>query len=239
VPDSVVLIVALLTFARASLPWRLGITGVALGLLFAAAVLLLFRAHIWIPLLVPGTGLVVLGLVHGGSAYLREERERHRLRCTFERYGAPSVVEEILADPADAEGMLRGRLLPATILFSDLKGFTQLTNRRSRSGEIELHVRQLNQYLAAMVEVITALGGTIDKFIGDAVMAVFGSPLGRGPRQEAASAAQCALAMGQRLGQLNESWRRQGITALANGVGLARGLCWPARLVVRSGWISL
>ncbi len=218
-----VLAAALLTFARASLRWRLGVTLVALGLLFGAALLLLFSLHTWLPLLVPATGLVTLGLVHGGAAYLNEERERRRLRRTFERYVAPSVVAEILADPAAAEGMLRGRLLPVTILFSDLKGFTQLTNRRSRSGEIELHVRQLNQYLAAMVEVITAHGGTIDKFIGDAVMAVFGSPLSRGVAAEAEAAVRCALAMRQTLQRLNRQWAEEGSCGLDSGIGLASG----------------
>jgi len=220
---AVVLIVALLTFARASLRWRLGITGAALGLLFGAAVLLLFWIHTWIPLLVPAAALAVLGLVHGGSAYLSEERERRRLRRTFERYVAPSVVAEILENPADVEGMLRGRLLPVTILFTDLKGFTQLTNRRSRSGEIELHVRQLNQYLAAMVEVITAHGGTIDKFIGDAVMAVFGSPLSRGVAAEAQAAVRCAQAMRHTLRSLNQQWAAEGCTGLDSGIGLASG----------------
>jgi len=110
-----------------------------------------------------------------------------------------------------------------TVLFSDLKGFTELTRRRSAAGETEVHVRQLNTYLGAMVEVITAHGGTVDKFIGDAVMAVFGSPVGRGVEQEAAAAVRCALAMRVRLDSLNASWREQGLDPLASGVGLASG----------------
>jgi adenylate cyclase len=74
-----------------------------------------------------------------------------------------------------------------------------------------------------MVEVITAHGGTIDKFIGDAVMAVFGSPVGRGEREEALAALRCALAMRQRLEQLNAEWREEGIETLASGIGMASG----------------
>jgi adenylate cyclase len=137
------------------------------------------------------------------------------------------VVAEILADPESAQGILRGRVLEVTVLFSDLQGFTQLTRRRSAAGQSELHVRQLNQYLGAMVEVITAHGGTVDKFIGDAVMAVFGSPVGRGPAREAEAAVRCALAMAERLRQLNEGWSRpergEALEPLANGVGLASG----------------
>ena len=217
-----------LALARRPLVWRLAVVGAALALQLLAAVLALQLNHRWIPLLAPASGLVLLALLHGGNAYLLEGRERRRLRQTFERYVAPSVVAEILADPESARGMLRGRVLEVTVLFSDLKGFTELTRRRSAAGESERHVRQLNTYLGAMVAVISAHGGTIDKFIGDAVMAVFGSPLGRGPRYEAAAALRCALAMGERLRQLNEEWRLQGAEVageepLASGVGLASG----------------
>ena len=217
-----------LALARRPLVWRLGVVGAALALQLLAAVLALQLNHRWIPLLAPASGLVLLALLHGGNAYLLEGRERRRLRQTFERYVAPSVVAEILADPESARGMLRGRVLEVTVLFSDLKGFTELTRRRSAAGESERHVRQLNTYLGAMVAVISAHGGTIDKFIGDAVMAVFGSPLGRGPRYEAAAALRCALAMGERLRQLNQEWQLQegdaaGEEPLASGVGLASG----------------
>ena len=212
-----------LALVRSSLPWRLGVVAAVLAGQVLAAWLMLSSQQRWLPLLSPASGLVLLGLIYGGDAYLREGRERRRLRRTFERYVAPSVVAEILADPAAAQGILRGRVRKVTVLFSDLKGFTELTRRRSAAGETEVHVRQLNTYLGAMVEVITAQGGTVDKFIGDAVMAVFGSPVGRGVEQEAAAAVRCALAMRVRLDSLNASWREQGLDPLASGVGLASG----------------
>lgn len=228
---AVPLLAAALALSRRRLSWRLGVVLTLLVLQLLAALLALQMANRWIPLLAPGSALVVLGLLIGGQAYLREGRERRRLRRTFERYVAPSVVAEILADPASAQGILRGRVLEVTVLFCDLQGFTALTRRRSAAGESELHVRQLNTYLGAMVEVIVAHGGTIDKFIGDAVMAVFGSPLGRGAEHEAQAAARCALAMGQRLQELNRAWREgadtpdgtEALTPLANGIGLASG----------------
>jgi adenylate cyclase len=219
-----VALAALLALRRSALGWRLAVLTAALALQLLAAGLALTQANRWLQLLAPASGLVVLGLMVGGDAYLREGRERRRLRRTFERYVAPSVVAEILADPAGAQGMLRGRVREVTVLFSDLQGFTELTRRRSAAGESELHVRQLNTYLGAMVEVITAHGGTVDKFIGDAVMAVFGSPVGRGVEQEAMAAVQCALAMRARLEQLNAAWREQGVEPLASGVGLASGV---------------
>jgi adenylate cyclase len=224
---AVPLLAALLALRRRSLPWRLGTLAIVLALQLTAAVLALQMAHRWIPLLAPASALVLLGLLYGGHAYLLEGKERRRLRNTFERYVAPSVVAEILADPESARGILRGRTLEVTVLFCDLQGFTQLTRRRSEAGQSELHVRQLNSYLGAMVEVISAHGGTVDKFIGDAVMAVFGSPVGRGPAREAQTAVQCALAIAGRLQRLNDEWRLQNqdepFTPLANGVGLASG----------------
>jgi adenylate cyclase len=178
---------------------------------------------VWLPLLAPGAGLVLLGVVMSSDAYLLEGREQRRLRRTFERYVAPGVVAEILADPAAAQGILRGRTLDLTVLFCDLKGFTSLTRERSAAGQSEAHVRQLNTYLAEMVEVIMAHGGTVDKFIGDAVMAVFGSPVGRGVGQEARAAVVCALAMGEALAKLNAEWEKVGIQTLDNGIGVASG----------------
>ena len=202
---------------------RLGFVALLLALQLAAGLLVLQGGNRWLPLLAPLSGLVGLALLYGGKAYLREAGERLRLRRTFERYVAPGVVAEILADPEAAEGILRGRQLEVTVLMSDIRGFTTLTRQRSKAGQSELHVRQLNEYLGAMVEVVGQHGGTIDKFIGDAVMAVFGSPLSRGAREEARQAVRCGLAMRAALAALNADWRRRGLAELDNGVGLASG----------------
>jgi adenylate cyclase len=218
-----VLLAAALALARAGLAWRLALVGSVLVLQVAAAGLAFDRGNVWLPLLAPSAGLLLLGVCFGGDAYIAEEGERRRLRRTFERYVAPNVVAEILSDPAAAEGILRGRLLPVTVLFTDLMGFTRLTQERSATGEIELHVRQLNRYLGEMVEVVTDHGGTIDKFIGDAVMVVFGSPISRGTEAEAIAAVRCAIAMRRALGRLNEEWAAAGLSPFENGIGLASG----------------
>ncbi|MGB5133575.1 MAG: adenylate/guanylate cyclase domain-containing protein [Prochlorococcaceae cyanobacterium] len=205
-------------------------TGRQTGLLVALLVLQLLAAygalrwgHRWLPLLPPSAGLLALALVFGVDAYRVEGRERRRLRRTFERYVAPSVVSEILATPEEAETILRGKPLPVTVLFCDIKGFTTMTMRRSAAGQTGALVAQLNTYLAEMVEVITAHGGTIDKFVGDCVVAVFGSPLSRGLHEEAVAAVRCGLAMGEALERLNDRWRASGEEPIANGVGLASG----------------
>jgi adenylate cyclase len=217
------LLVMLAARVRTALRQRLVLVALMLALQFGVGIGALWLAHRWLPLLPPVTGLVLLGVLYGGGAYVSEERERRRLRRTFERYVAPGVVAEILSDPSAAEGILRGRLLEVTVLMTDIKGFTTLTQQRSREGQSELHVRHLNEYLGAMVEVVTAHGGTVDKFIGDAVMAVFGSPVSRGVKEEARAAVRCALAMRANLASLNVDWRQRGIATLDNGVGLASG----------------
>lgn len=218
-----ILLVTVLAMARQGLAWRLALVGLALAAQLVLGLLAQQRLQRWLPLLAPTVGLVLLGVVYSGDAYLLEERERRRLRRTFERYVAPGVVAEILADPAAAQGILRGRTLDVSVLFCDLKGFTSLTRERSAAGQSEAHVRQLNTYLAAMVDVILAHGGTVDKFIGDAVMAVFGSPVGRGVREEARAAVACALEMGSALASLNATWQEEGGRPLANGIGIASG----------------
>ncbi|MEY4355242.1 MAG: hypothetical protein RLZZ89_310 [Cyanobacteriota bacterium] len=217
------LLLGLIGLQRSKLSWRLGCCCLGLILLLLVSSSGLLRWHRALPLLAPAAALILMACGFGFDGYWREERERRRLRRTFERYVAPSVVAEILQNREAAEGILLGRNLPVTVLFSDLKGFTALTQQLSKEGRSTDLVQQLNTYLGAMVEVISAHGGTVDKFIGDAVMAVFGSPRSRGVALEAAQAVRCALAMGERLEQLNQQWQHENIAPLSSGVGIASG----------------
>ena len=217
------LLLGLIGLQRSNLSWRLGCCFLGLILLLLVSSSGLLRWHRALPLLAPAAALILLASGFGFDGYWREERERRRLRRTFERYVAPSVVAEILQNREAAEGILLGKNLPVTVLFSDLKGFTALTQRLSKEGRSTELVQQLNTYLGAMVAVITAHGGTVDKFIGDAVMAVFGSPRSRGIALEAAQAVRCAIAMGERLEQLNQQWQIDNIAPLASGIGIASG----------------
>ena len=217
------LLLGLIGLQRSNLSWRLGCCFLGFILLLLVSSSGLLRWHRALPLLAPAAALILLASGFGFDGYWREERERRRLRRTFERYVAPSVVAEILQNREAAEGILLGKNLPVTVLFSDLKGFTALTQRLSKEGRSTELVQQLNTYLGAMVAVITAHGGTVDKFIGDAVMAVFGSPRSRGIALEAAQAVRCAIAMGECLEQLNQQWQIDNIAPLASGIGIASG----------------
>ncbi|QFZ93067.2 adenylate/guanylate cyclase domain-containing protein [Synechococcus elongatus] len=217
-------LVAIVLVSRSgrSLRWQIAPAIAAAGLWMVVAWLSLLAGWV-LPLLLPLVGSLAIGVSTGAAAYLREGLERRRLRQTFERYVAPAVVAEILQSPLEAQQLLRGQRRTVTILFCDLRGFTALTRDRASLGDEETLISQLNEYLTAMVTEITQVGGTIDKFIGDAVMAVFGSPLSQGEEADAAAAIAAALGMRQALQTLNQRWQAEGRPVLDNGIGLHCG----------------
>jgi adenylate cyclase len=125
---------------------------------------------------------------------LRLYQERHVLRDTFARYVSPELCEEILKNPEALA--LGGRRRAVTVLFADIRNFTSM----SEAMAPEMVVEVLNTYFTEMVDLVFQYQGTLDKFVGDALMAVFGVPL---PIPQAADrAVTCALAMQQHLRQL-------------------------------------
>src|SRR5947207_13135041 len=124
-----------------------------------------------------------------GIDYAIERMEKLRTRRTLERYVSKNLVKEILENPRGYYNSLKGSRMPATILFSDIVGFTTLSEK---ADEKEL-VRQLNEYLTAMTNVVFQYDGTLDKFIGDAIMAVWGNVKSQGVAKDAKAAAHAAL----------------------------------------------
>lgn len=150
--------------------------------------------------------------------FIHESLEKARTRATLEKYVSQNVVKEML-DSADFELSLGGQRLPCTILFSDIRGFTTMTE----SADSHQLVSQLNEYLTEMVECVFRNHGTLDKFIGDAVMAVWGNAASQGPKQDAIDAVQSSLEMLEALEMLNRRWREQNIQELEIGIGLNHG----------------
>jgi adenylate cyclase len=159
------------------------------------------------------------GSVSLGFEYILERREKLRTRRTLERYVSKNLVKEVLENPDSYYSSLRGVRVPATILFSDLIGFTTL----SEKADPEALVLQLNQYLSRMTSVVFSNGGTLDKFIGDAIMAVWGNVRSLGMTQDAKNCARAALAMRRELRQLNQKWREEGRMGLGMGIGINQG----------------
>ena len=165
------------------------------------------------------SALVLSGSFSLGFEYFLERLEKLRTRRTLERYVSKNLVAEILENPDSYYSSLRGMRVPVTILFSDLIGFTTLAEK----ADPEALVAQLNEYLSRMTSVIFSNGGTLDKFIGDAIMAVWGNVRSLGTAQDAKSCARAALGMRRELSQLNQTWREQGRMGLGMGVGVNHG----------------
>ena len=151
--------------------------------------------------------------------YTLERLEKLRTRRTLERYVSKNLVKEILENPDSYYHSLSGVRVPATMLFSDIVGFTTI----SEKANPEELVRQLNEYLTRMTAVVFENGGTLDKFIGDAIMAVWGNVRSLGIAEDAKSAVRAAYGMRCALHELNESWRQQGRLPLGIGMGVNHG----------------
>jgi adenylate cyclase len=165
------------------------------------------------------SALLLSGSFSLGFEYALERIEKVRTRRTLERYVSKNLVKEILENPDSYYSTLRGVRVPVTILFSDLIGFTTL----SEKADPEALVAQLNEYLTGMTSVVFSNGGTLDKFIGDAIMAVWGNVRSFGVAQDAKNCARAALGMRHELQQLNEKWREQGRMGLGMGIGINQG----------------
>ncbi len=196
-----------------------------LVLVFAAAAYLVLSRVLYdqlgfLLLTVPALGAFLSsGSFSLGFEYVLERVEKLRTRRTLERYVSRNLVQEILDNPESFYSSLRGVRIPATVLFSDIVGFTSLTEH----ADPEALVRQLNEYLSRMTAAVFANGGTLDKFIGDAVMAVWGNVRSQGPRQDAQMAARAALEMRRELKVLNQDWHARGIAPFAIGIGINQG----------------
>jgi adenylate cyclase len=145
-------------------------------------------------------------------------RREERLRSNLQRYLSPNVVDDIVKK-GGGELKLGGEKKRVTILFSDIRGFTPLSEKETPETIVSL----LNEYFSAMSDVVFAHEGTLDKFIGDAIMAMWGAPL---PIEDPVfKAVQCALRMQERLEGLNAKWAKEGKPQIQVGYGVNTGEC--------------
>ncbi|NER93463.1 MAG: GAF domain-containing protein [Symploca sp. SIO1B1] len=156
------------------------------------------------------------GTVRGGLVVLEDISQEKRLKTTMYRYLTPGVAEQVLALGEDT--LMQGRKEEVTILFSDIRGYTTLTENLGAAEVVSL----LNKYFETMVEAVFNHEGTLDKFIGDALMAVFGAPL---PLKEnhAWLAVKSALDMRWRLAAFNESRIMNNQPLIHIGIGISSG----------------
>jgi adenylate cyclase len=177
------------------------------------------HASVYVPLVSPLAELNVAILLGFVADFTAERLDKNRLRRTLERYVSRDLVRAMLDKPNRYEQSLGGLIRPVTILFSDLRGYSMMSART----DPHVLVNQLNEYLTAMVECVFRFGGTLDKFIGDAVMAVWGNIKSEGVAEDANRAVQAALAMQVELTALNEKWLARGLPQLRAGIAIHHG----------------
>lgn len=169
------------------------------------------RLNLTYPLLnVLGIGIFIIGY-----QYFIEEKKAREIRRMFSSYVTERVVNALIRNPEMAR--LGGERRKITVLFSDISGFTSYSEKHAPEEVVSI----LNEYLTAMTDVIFRWEGTLDKFIGDAIVAFWGAPLEQ--KNHAELAVRCSLHMMKRLGELQQKWESEGKLPLSMGIGLNTG----------------
>ncbi len=184
-------------------------------LAYSVSNILLFNINIFLPYITTALLIIWSFSITYLYRFVSEERSKRRLAKFFSSYVNEQVVKEILK--SDNPPALEGKREKICILFSDIRSFTTY----SENLPPEEVVRALNEYFSAMTEVILANNGTVDKFIGDGLMAFFGAPVHID--NPTLSAIKASLQMRQKLISLNEKWQKEGRAQLDNGIGLHTG----------------
>lgn len=174
-----------------------------------------FKQGVIISVILPLLLILSLYLFLTFYKYLTEERKKKELKGTFEKYVSPAIVQEILADPRHLE--LGGRKEMITVFFSDVRGFTTISEKLDPRALSDL----LNSYLTPMTELVFEHKGTLDKYMGDAIMAFFGAPIHY--EDHAKYASRCALAHLTKLRELQAEYERKGLPSIDIGIGLNTG----------------
>lgn len=211
---------AILLCYRVRSPWlRLGAVVICDLAAFGLALVCFNRWGIFLPLVAPLIEFQLVVFVGLIADFAFERMEKTRLRRTFERYVSHDVVRHLIDQPKLYSESLGGVIKPVTILFSDIRGYSKVTAQ----SDPQALVAQLNEYLTAMVGCVFRYQGTLDKFIGDAVMAVWGNVSSGGVRHDAMCAVQAAIAMRAELVRLNKTWRERGFPEFGMGIAVHHG----------------
>ncbi len=204
-----------------------------LGLLipFTALMYLTFLHGWWLNFTVPAGTLVANVMSVSLYRALVEEKEKRKVRRAFGHYLSPEVIRRLLVNP----DLVEPRKTEITVMFSDIRGFTTISEKLD-AQELALF---LNSYLYDMTRIVFATDGTLDKYIGDAVMAFWGAPFedGRHPVQ----ACTAALEMMKRVGELQKKWAADVKPSLDIGIGLNSGAASVGNMgsALRYGYTAL
>ena len=187
---------------------------VAVIVSFGVLVGVLFTMGLKVNAVVPMAHLTVTAFGTIFLGYLSVDREKLRMRSTFSRYLGEDVMDVALEHP---DRLNRGEKREMTVLFSDIRGFTSLSEHMSPEKLADF----INQYLSPMTQIVFDEKGTLDKYIGDAVMAFWNAPLDQA--DHALRACRAAVHMLERLAELKAQWRAAGLPELEIGIGINTG----------------
>ncbi len=197
-----------------------GMLGVLCGFGFV-----LFLQGGWIPIFAPAASFAIAGSFVVAYRLQQARQQQGMVMKLLGQQTSPEIADALWKnrDRLLQAGLLPGQRLTATMLLTDLKGFSTLSEQKPP----EVVMAWLNEYLAVMTELIQNHQGVINKFTGDGILAVFGVPVARETDKEIAEDARravaCALAMGDRLAELNQGWKRRGLPEVQMRVGIFTG----------------
>lgn len=163
----------------------------------------------------PVTNMLVIFTGITITKYFYEEKRAKEIRGLFSSYVSPKIVEKLLEHPDNVK--LGGERKTITVLFSDIRGFTKISEKLPPEEVVNI----LNEYFNDMVDIVFRWDGTLDKFVGDAIMAFWGAPVEQPNHAELAL--RCALHMSDRLSKLQEKWKAEGKESLDCGIGINSG----------------
>ena len=200
---------------------RLGVSGggvlaaALLGGYLALAIYLFESQGLWLNLVYPTLLVALLFATATLVEYFFTFSEKRYLKVAFQHYVPRAVVDDLVADAGKLQ--LGGEKRELTVLFSDIRGFTTLSEAMAPEDLVKL----MNEYFTVMTEKVFEHRGSLDKYIGDAIMAVFGAPVAE--PQHAALACRSALDMVRTLRTFQDSLRQRGLPAIDIGIGINTG----------------
>jgi adenylate cyclase len=212
----VLIFIHFVLFPILSAPWVIGlsISAIISGLMVSLSLLTVYRVQMGFSAVF---FVIIASMVYSiVNRYYREFSEKLRIKHAFQHYVTASVVNEILKNPEKLN--LHGEEKNLTIFFSDIEGFTSLSEGMSPLDVVSL----LNEYLSEMTEIIFKFEGLLDKYEGDAIMAVFGAPVNQ--KDHAIRACRCALENQKALAKLREKWKKEGKPELRARIGINTGI---------------
>jgi len=184
-------------------------------LILSAGYYLFSQKGVWINIAYPSINILLVFISITAYNYAVEEKYARRIKAMFSSYVTERVVNELIRNPNMAK--LGGERREVTVLFSDIRGFTSLSEKHLPEEVVSI----LNEYLGEMTDIVFKWEGTLDKFIGDAILAFWGAPMKQDNHAELA--VKCALNMVKRLEELQQKWQSEGKPVLDCGIGINTG----------------